>query len=158
MRLTRYTDYGLRTLIYLGLKPEGLSTVPEIAGCYGISEHHLTKIVGALAHLGHIRTVRGRNGGFSLARKPEEINLGALVRSLEDNFDLVECFQASGNSCPLTPCCPLSGVLREAMNAFLAVLERYTLADIMLPAAPMARALSLDPPSFLTLDAQTLAH
>lgn len=147
MRLTRYTDYGLRTLIYLSLKPEGLSTVPEIAACYSISEHHLTKIVGELAHLGHIRTVRGRNGGFSLIHKPEEINIGRLVRALEDNFDLVECFQASDNACPLTPCCPLTGVLREAMESFLAVLDRYTLADIIIPASPMARALSLSAPN-----------
>ncbi len=146
MRLTRYTDYGLRTLIYVALKPDGLSTVPEIAACYGISEHHLTKIVGELAQLGHIRTMRGRKGGFTLIRKPEEINVGTLVRALEDNFDLVECFQASGNGCRLTGCCPLSNALREAMAAFLAVLDRYTLADIMLPTAPMAHALNLSGP------------
>ncbi len=149
MRLTRYTDYGLRTLIYLGLKTEGLSTVPEIGACYGISEHHLTKIVGELARLGYIRTLRGRNGGFSLLRKPEDINIGALVRDLEDNFDLVECFQATGNGCPLTPCCPLSGALRAAMEAFLGVLDGYTLADVMLPGSAMARALSLPEPAAL---------
>lgn len=149
MRLTRYTDYGLRILIYLSLKPDGLSTVPEIAGCYGISEHHLTKIVGELAHLGHIRTVRGRNGGFELIQKPEEINIGRLVRTLEDNFELVECFQASGNTCPLTACCPLGGILGEAMNAFMLVLERYTLADIIVPASPMAHVLNLGVPRLL---------
>lgn len=143
MRLTRYTDYGLRTLIYLSLKGEGLATVPEIAKCYDISEHHLTKIVGELARLGHIRTQRGRNGGFTLARDPAEINIGKLVRALEDNFDMVECFQATGNTCPLTPCCALTGVLHEAMNGFLAVLDRYTLADVLVPRGPMGRLLGL---------------
>lgn len=147
MRLTRYTDYGLRALIYLGLKGEGLATVPEIARCYDISEHHLTKIIGELARLGHIRTQRGRNGGFALARAPEEINLGKLVRALEDNFEMVECFQSSGNNCPLTPCCTLTGVLREAMEAFLAVLDRYTLADALVPGPRMAQLLGLFVPA-----------
>lgn len=131
--------------MYLGLRGEGLATVPEIAKCYDISEHHLTKIVGELARLGHIRTQRGRNGGFSLARDPAEINLGKLVRALEDNFDMVECFQAEGNSCPLTPCCALTGILREAMNAFLSVLDRYSLADVLVPSAPMSKILGLFP-------------
>lgn len=143
MRLTRYTDYGLRTLIYLGLKGEGLATVPEIAKCYDISEHHLTKIVGELARLGHIRTQRGRNGGFALARDPAEINIGKLVRALEDNFDMVECFQASGNTCPLTPCCALTGILREAMEAFLTVLDRHTVAELLAPNTQMSRLLGL---------------
>ncbi|MFV3130143.1 RrF2 family transcriptional regulator [Niveispirillum sp. KHB5.9] len=143
MRLTRYTDYGLRVLLYLGMKREGLATVPEIAARYGISENHLTKIVNELGRLGHIRTLRGRNGGLALGREPAEINLGALVRQLEADMSLVECFE-TGNTCPITSDCRLQKVLGKALLAFLAVLDEVTLADLLVRPAGMMRVLGLE--------------
>lgn len=146
MRLTRYTDYGLRVLLYLGMKREGLSTIPEIANRYAISENHLTKIVNELGRLGHVRTVRGRNGGMALGRPPAEINLGALVRQLENDMSLVECFD-TGNTCPITSDCRLQKVLGKALAAFLAVLDEVTLADLLVQPAGMMQMLGLDRPS-----------
>lgn len=142
MRLTRYTDYGLRVLLYLGMKHEGLSTIPEIANRYAISENHLTKIVNELGRLGHVRTVRGRNGGMALGRPPAEINLGALVRQLESDMALVECFE-TGNTCPITPACRLQKVLGQALGAFLAVLDGVTLADMLVNSAGLSDILGL---------------
>ncbi|OYQ33822.1 Rrf2 family transcriptional regulator [Niveispirillum lacus] len=142
MRLTRYTDYGLRVLLYLGMKREGLSTIPEIAARYGISENHLTKIVHELGQLGHVRTVRGRNGGLALGRPAAEINLGALVRQLENDLSLVECFEV-GNNCPITGDCRLQKVLGKALAAFLGVLDEVTLADLLAQPAGMMRMLGL---------------
>jgi Rrf2 family nitric oxide-sensitive transcriptional repressor len=142
MRLTRYTDYGLRVLLYLGMKREGLSTIPEIAARYAISENHLTKIVNELARLGHVRTVRGRNGGMALGRPPAEINIGALVRQLENDMALVECFE-TGNTCPITGDCRLQKVLGRALAAFLAVLDEVTLADLLVQPAGMMQMLGL---------------
>lgn len=144
MRLTRYTDYGLRVLLYLGMKREGLATVPEVAARYGISENHLTKIVHELGRLGHIRTVRGRNGGLALGRQPGEINLGMLVRQLESDMALVECFE-TGNTCPITSDCRLQKVLGQALAAFLAVLDGVTLADLLARPDGMMQVLGLPP-------------
>lgn len=143
MRLTRYTDYGLRVLLYLGMKRVGLCTVPEIAARYGISENHLTKIVNELGRLGHVRTVRGRNGGLALGREPADINLGTLVRQLEGDMALVECFE-TGNTCPITSDCRLQKVLGQALAAFLAVLDEYTLADLLVQPAGMMQMLGME--------------
>lgn len=142
MRLTRYTDYGLRVLLYLGMKRGGLATVPEIAARYAISENHLTKIVHELGRLGHIRTVRGRNGGLALGREPADINIGALVREMEADMALVDCFEA-GNTCPITGVCRLQRLLGKALAAFLAVLDEVTLADLLVQPAGMAKLLGL---------------
>jgi Rrf2 family transcriptional regulator, nitric oxide-sensitive transcriptional repressor len=143
MRLTQYTDYALRTLILLGLKGEALATIAEIAGRYGISENHLMKLVHALGRMGYVETMRGRNGGLRLARLPTEIRLGEVVRRTESDFALVECFDAERNGCPITGSCVLERVLAEALQSFMRVLDAYTLADLLVPAAPLRRALGL---------------
>ncbi len=129
MRLTRYTDYSLRTLIYVGLREPGQSSIGEIARAYGISENHLTKVVHQLGRLGLIRTIRGRGGGLRLGMAPERIVIGQVVRQTEDDLALVECF-ASG-ACLITAPCRLKHALGEALGAFLAVLDGYTLADLL---------------------------
>lgn len=132
MRITSYTDYSLRTLIYVALKGNEISTIREIAENYNISKSHLMKVVQELNRRGYLQAVRGKNGGLRLNGQPKDINIGKLVREIEQDFALVECF--SGDGCNLTPACRLKGVLQQALNAFFAVLDEYTLADL-LPAA-----------------------
>ncbi|MDE4914611.1 Rrf2 family transcriptional regulator [Methylobacterium sp. 092160098-2] len=129
MRLTRYTDYALRTLIYVGLREPEQSSIAEIARAYRISENHLTKVVHQLGRLGLIRTTRGRGGGLRLGKPAADIVVGAVVRQTEDDLALVECF-ASG-ACAITAPCRLRRALGEALGAFLAVLDGYTLADLL---------------------------
>jgi Rrf2 family nitric oxide-sensitive transcriptional repressor len=131
MRLTQFSDYALRTLLYLGANPDRLVSVGEVARAYGISYHHLVKVASLLADVGVVEAVRGRGGGLRLVRPPEEINVGWVVRHTEADFHLVECFDAEHDSCPITPACALKNVLLEARNAFLATLEGYTLADML---------------------------
>ena len=129
MRLTRYTDYSLRTLIYLGLNEPQKSSIAEIARAYGISESHLIKVVHQLGRSGFIRTSRGRGGGLRLGRPAAEITVGSVVRDTEEDLALVECF--AGESCAITAPCRLRRVLGEALAAFLGVLDHYTLADLI---------------------------
>ncbi len=131
MRLTRFTDYGLRTLMFLGLRDHELALIAEIARAYGISEPHLTKVVHRLGQLGLIQTVRGRNGGLRLSKKPEEIVVGNVVRQIEDDLAIVECF--GSGCCAIAGLCELQRAVREAFAAFLAVLDGYTLADLLRP-------------------------
>lgn len=131
MQLTLYTDFSLRALIYLGLRRDRLATVSEIAESYGISRNHLVKVVHNLASLGYIHSTRGKGGGLSLARAPELINIGDVVRHTEVNFNIVECFDGKHNRCPITAMCRLKGVLSDAAEAFLHVLDGYTLADVL---------------------------
>lgn len=132
MRLTLYTDFSLRVLIYLGAKDMGeLSTIQEISDRYQISKNHLTKVVHELGKMGIVETVRGRGGGIRLKKMPEEINVGELVRRTEDDFYLVECFRPGDNHCILTSACRLKGVLHEALLAYLAVLDKYTIQDFI---------------------------
>lgn len=126
MKLTLFTDYSIRVLLYLGARPERLCSIGEVAQGYGISQNHLMKVVNRLARQGYVESVRGRAGGIRLGRPPERINLGTLVRDTEDGFDLVDC-----GSCVVAPACAVTGVLGEALAAFLAVLDRYTLADML---------------------------
>lgn len=126
MRLTRYTDYAMRVLLYLGARPDGLSSIAEIARAYDISQNHLMKVVNELVRAGHVASVRGRSGGVRLARPAAEITVGAVIRGTEDGFDLVEC-----GSCVIAPACGLAGALGEAMAAFMAVLDGYTLEDLL---------------------------
>lgn len=130
MRLTRFTDNALRCLISLGLEPTGTQTVAEVAARLNMSEEHLTKVVQRLAQRGYVQTVRGRNGGVRLARMPGEIVVGAVVRDCEEDLALVPCFDDPG-SCPIAPACTLAGAIDEALAAFLAVLDRRTLADLL---------------------------
>jgi Rrf2 family nitric oxide-sensitive transcriptional repressor len=130
VQLTRYSDYSLRVLIYLALDPERVATVDEVARSYGVSRDHLTKVVHRLGQRGFVATLRGRKGGFRLARAPHEIAVGDVVRATEDNLALVDCFGASGR-CAIDPVCGLRPVLHEALAAFLDVLDGYTLADLV---------------------------
>lgn len=130
MRLTTMTDYALRLLMYLAERPERLCTIAEIAEAHGISESHLMKVTHQLGQLGWIETLRGKGGGMRLSLLPEEIPLGTVVRSMEPDFHLVECF-ATGGACTLSGCCTLSGVLDDALQQFLTHLDGHTLADIL---------------------------
>jgi len=130
MQLTQFTDYSLRLLIYLARLPEpGMATIAEVADYYQISKNHLTKIVSTLTSEGYIMATRGKGGGIQLARPPQSIGLGELVRKTELNMNLVECFDMPNNQCRLIRGCFLKGVLYEAQLAFMSVLDRYTLAD-----------------------------
>lgn len=131
MQLTLYSDYSLRVLVYLGLKENEISTITEIAGSYGISRNHLVKVVHNLASHGFIQTTRGKGGGMRLAIPAEEINIGNVVRHTEANFNIVECFDSADPKCPITPICALKGALADAYRAFMAVLDQYTLADVI---------------------------
>lgn len=151
MRLTRYTDYALRTLIYVGLNEPRQSSIAEVARAYGISENHLTKVVHQLGRLGLIRTIRGRGGGLRLAKPPAEIGIGAVVRLTEEDLALVECF--GEGACAITAPCRLRRILGEALSAFLGVLDRYTLADLLGDGSgpELAALLGLDAPAGPTL-------
>lgn len=131
MQLTRFTDYSLRVLIYLGAHPDEIATVTAIAGEYDISRHHLTRVVHQLAIRGYIETSRGKGGGFRLARQPHRIKIGDVVRDMESGFELAECFQPGNNACRLLPACALKPALAEAGRAFLASLDQHTLADLL---------------------------
>jgi len=133
MRLTRYTDYALRVLIYLGARPDALCSIAEISRAYDISQNHLMKVVNDLVNAGYLASARGRFGGIKLAKLPEEINVGAVIRHTEDGFDLVDC-----GDCVIAPACGLTGALRQALAAFLAVLDGYTLADLHAKPADLA--------------------
>lgn len=132
MKLTNYSDYALRVLTYLGVKGEKLSTISEIASCYGISRNHVVKIVHQLGKLGYIITLRGKNGGIRLAHEPEAINIGEVIRHTEASLDIVECF-GEQNACVICDCCTLRSIISEALTAFMTVLDRYTLADLLVP-------------------------
>jgi Rrf2 family nitric oxide-sensitive transcriptional repressor len=140
MRLTRYTDYSMRVLLYLGGRPDQLCSIGEIAQAFDISHNHLMKVVHELGRAGLVASVRGRFGGIRLARPAAEINIGDVVRQTEPDFDLVDC----GN-CRIQPVCVLSCVLQEAIGAFLAVLGRYSLADLVRNPGPMNALLMLKP-------------
>jgi Rrf2 family nitric oxide-sensitive transcriptional repressor len=132
MRITRYTDYSVRVLIYLGIKGESLATIQEIADSYGISKNHLMKVVHDLQQRGYVDTIRGKNGGLRLRLAPAEISIGRLIRETEEDKALVECFEAE-NGCVITPFCDLKHVLAKAQEAFFQVLDGYTLADMLQP-------------------------
>lgn len=132
MRLTNYTDYALRVLIFLATKDKDeKSTITEITEAYNISRNHLVKVIHQLGKIGVIETRRGRGGGIMLAKDPTSITVGSIVRETEEDFHLVECFNSETNQCILTPVCGLRHVLGEALAAYLAVLDRYTIADLI---------------------------
>lgn len=131
MRLTRFSDYALRTLLYLGVNDCRLVPLAEVARAYGISYNHLVKVGALLANLGVVEPVRGRGGGLRLAVQPGELNVGWLVRRTESDFHLVECFDADTDTCPITPACGLRHALLEAQQNFLETLDQYTLAHFL---------------------------
>ena len=141
MKLTTFTDYCLRVLIYLGADPDRRATIAEIATSFDISESHLTKVVHFLGKKGWVATVRGKGGGMFLGALPESINLGAVVRAAEGAPVPAGCFDASAEHCSIARLCRLRGVLGEAVGAFLAVLDRYTLADLVVNREALASVL-----------------
>lgn len=131
MRLTMMSDYALRVLLYAAAHSERLVTIDETQEIYGISRGHLMKIVGVLASAGILRSQRGRAGGFTLGRPASEIRLGEVLRLTEPDFEMVECL-APTNACAITPFCRLPGIVTEALGAFMAVMDRHTLADLII--------------------------
>ncbi|AKS42935.1 RrF2 family transcriptional regulator [Wenzhouxiangella marina] len=130
MRLTQHTDYAIRVLIQAALQVDRRLTIEQVASCNRISRHHVVKIVQELKNLGLLKTTRGSGGGIELQRAPNTIVLGELVRAMEPDLGLVECFRP-GNRCVITPGCVLPAILDEALRAFLEVLDRHTLADLL---------------------------
>ena len=130
MQLTTFTDYGVRSLIYIGLSAGERCTIDEIAAAYRISRHHLTKVIQELGRLGYVSATRGKFGGLSLAMGPDEIKVGEVIRQLEGDSGLLGCFR-NQESCPLTPACLLKGALGKAERAFYEVLNEYTVSDLM---------------------------
>ncbi|SAK87047.1 Rrf2 family transcriptional regulator [Caballeronia ptereochthonis] len=146
MRLTDYTDYALRVLLYLSVRSSGLSTIQEISDAYGISKNHLMKIVQQLGELGWVETVRGRNGGLRLAERSRALTIGEIVRKTEKDFAIVGCFgdRADGQQgCVIQPQCRLRGVLAAARDAFLAELDKHTVEELANPANELARLLGI---------------
>lgn len=143
MRLTVYSDYSLRLLMYLALRPERLSTIKEIAEAYGISSNHLMKVVHQLGLAGYVETTRGRKGGMRLGRPAAEIGLGEVIRYTEPDMDIVPCLEPENKTCPLRRACRLKGALDRARLAFLGVLDDYTLADLTSTPGPMRSILGL---------------
>lgn len=146
MRLTDYTDYALRVLLFLAVRDEGLTTIHDISDAYGISKNHLMKVVQRLGELGWIETVRGRHGGLRLNARSLSLTIGEVVRGTENDFALVGCFPREGaepRRCVIEPQCRLKHVFEAARGAFLAELDRYTLGELAGPAAPLAELLGL---------------
>lgn len=129
MHLTQFSDYSLRLVLYLACYPERVVSVDEVSRAFGISRHHLVKVVQTLTELGVVEAQRGRGGGMKLAMEPAQINVGWLIRRTEPHLNLVECFDPETNTCPIAPACGLKGALLRAQHAFLKVLDEYTLDD-----------------------------
>lgn len=143
MQLSYFADYALRVLIYGAAHPGRWCTSEEVATAFGISRNHIVKVVHALQRQGYLETVRGRGGGFRLARAPETVSVGDIVRKNEASLAVVECFDPARNTCPLVPACGLKSVLHEASDAFLAVLDRHSLADLVRQPRWSARLLAI---------------
>lgn len=147
MHLTSYTDYALRVLVYVGLKGGEIATIAEIAERFGISRNHLMKIVHRLGTLGYLRTTRGKGGGIRLARPPGRIRVGDVVRAMEEDLTIVECFGLDPVRCRIEPACVLRDLFGRALRAFFAELDRHTLADLLAPEDRLVRLLELQRPS-----------
>ena len=130
MRLTKQTNYAIRILMYCAANKGNISQVADIADAYGLSREFLFKILQPLTRNGYIETIRGRNGGIRLARDAADVTLSEIVRLIEDNFEMAECFRGEAINCPLVDSCQLNSALREALNAFFAVLDTYTIEDL----------------------------
>ena len=143
MRINTFTDYAFRVLIQAAIRAPERVTIDEVAKAYGISRNHLIKVINELARAGFLITTRGRGGGFTLSRPAARIKVGDVVRFGEDGHALVECFDAASNQCVITPACRLKGMLAEALKAFGAVLDKYTIADVCKEPGPLLRHLGI---------------
>lgn len=142
MQLTRHTDYSLRVLIFLAIQPEDRrTTINEIADRFEISRNHLVKVVHRMGQLGYVKTTRGKGGGLRLGAPAAEINLGDVVRHMESTLDVINCTEPV---CPVAPACELKRVLNEARDAFIEVLDRYTLADLVTNRSQLSTLLQID--------------
>lgn len=131
MRLTQFTDYSLRVLIYLALHPEERVTIDQLTEAYNISRHHVRSVVHNLSKLGYIESIQGKGGGVTMAYAPAEISIREIVENTETDFYIVECFNPDGNACPIEPLCILKQALSEASKSFLQTLDGYTIADLI---------------------------
>ena len=131
MQLTLYTDYSLRVLVYLGMRPEQQATISEISEAYGISRNHLVKVVHNLGQTGYVHTTRGKSGGIRLGMPIDAIVIGEVVRKTEPHMNLLECFDQEINTCPIAAACALKRAIDRARHAFMEVLDGYTLADVL---------------------------
>lgn len=143
MKLTQFTDYAFRSLIFLSMKPDELSTVQEIADCYELSKNHLMKVIQKLGQAGYVETIRGKGGGIRLAMPADEINVGKVVRAMEGPLCVVECM-GDQSTCKIDSACVLKGALMRAANAFLDVLDEYSLSDITKRQSELGRLLFSD--------------
>ena len=143
MRLTQFSNIAIRVLMYAALRGSAPSAVPDMARAYATSYDHMKKAAAELARLGYLHSVRGRTGGILLAKPPEQIRIGEVIRQTEGRIALVECFDPSTNTCPLVDACQLQVALTEAMAAFFAVLDRYTLADLLRQPSQLASLLGI---------------
>lgn len=143
MRVTLHTDYAFRMLMLLAAEPDVTHTIEEVSRRFAISRNHLMKVTQTLVQAGFIESTRGRAGGIRLRKKATHINLGAVIRKTEDGFNLVECFDDKRNTCGIVSACGLRGPMEEALDAFLAVLDRYTLADLVSKPGKLRRMLHL---------------
>ncbi|MCL4168581.1 UNVERIFIED_CONTAM: hypothetical protein GTU68_037924 [Idotea baltica] len=132
MRLTSFTDYSVRVLIYAAKKDGELASIREVSEAYEISSNHLMKVVHLLGKGGFLHTVRGKNGGFKLGKEPKEINIGAVIRYTEDDLNIVDCMSSSEDNCSLKEDCRFGDVMGEALQAFLTTIDKYTLDDLVI--------------------------
>ncbi len=147
MELSRFTDYALRVLMFTASRDPEKVTLRELSDAYRISHHHLVKIVHKLGALGYLRNQRGRSGGIHIGRPPEEIRVGDVIRHTETHFNLVECFNSETDMCRISPACQLKGVFHEARDAFLGVLDAYTVADLVQQRRSILKLLQINMPS-----------
>jgi len=147
MRLTFSTDYALRLLMLVGLETARLVTIEEVADRFGISKNHLMKVAHQLGQRGYLETVRGRNGGLRLGKAPDQIVVGEVVRKMEPDFAVVECESPAGY-CRIAPCCTLRSAMREAVQAFLAKLDQYTLEELLRPKSKLRQLLGVNKKAF----------
>jgi Rrf2 family transcriptional regulator, nitric oxide-sensitive transcriptional repressor len=145
MKLTTFTDYSLRVMIFLATRPGQRTTIAEVAQAFDVSEHHLVKVVHFLGQQGWLCNVRGKGGGLELGMEPDRIRVGQVVRQTEGDARVAECFCESDSNCRIESCCHLRGVLGEAVNAFYGVLDRYNLSDLVANRQQLARVLFPEP-------------
>ena len=143
MRLTLHTDYALRVLMFVAVKGDAMSTIAETVERFDISRGHVMKVVHRLGQKGYLETIRGKKGGIRLARKPAQINVGAVVRDMEEELAVLGCLEGEGY-CRIEQCCVLKSALRDATNAFLATLDGYTLEDLVRPRRALTRLLGIE--------------